>query len=123
MPYPGFPTDLQSVFGAIVVTAKGTSVIVENIFENRYKYISELKKMGAKVKIEGKMAVISGVKKLSGATVSATDLRGGASLIIAGLTAKGTTKLENIEYVLRGYENIDNKLRSLGAKIYLIKDE
>jgi len=117
MPYPGFPTDMQSVFGAILCVAKGTSLIVENIFENRYKYVSELNKMGGAITIEGKIAAIKGVKKLSGMEVSATDLRGGAAMIIAGLAAKGKTKIDNIGHILRGYENIDKKLNSLGAKV------
>ena len=117
MPYPGFPTDMQSVFASTLTVAKGTSVIIENIFENRYRYVAELKKMGAKITIEGKMAVIKGIKKLSGAKVKSTDLRGGACLVIAGLVAKGTTTVTNIEYILRGYENLDKKLNGLGAKI------
>ena len=92
MPYPGFPTDMQSVFGALLATAKGTSVIIENIFENRFKYINELKRMGAKATIEGKMAVIKGVRKLSNAEVNSTDLRGGAALILAGLSANRKNK-------------------------------
>ena len=117
MPYPGFPTDMQSVMGAICTVAKGTSVIIENIFENRYKYTNELKRMGAKITIEGKTAIIKGTKKLSGAEVNATDLRGGAALVIAGLVAKGKTTVNNIEYILRGYEDLAAKLNSLGAKI------
>lgn len=117
MPYPGFPTDLQQIFGAMLATAKGTSIIVENIFENRFKYISELTRMGAKITIEGKTAVITGKRRLSGATVKGSDLRGGASLVVAGLSAKGQTKVENIDYVLRGYEDLDEKLRALGANI------
>lgn len=117
MPYPGFPTDMQSVFTSILCIAKGTSVVVENIFENRYRYTNELKRMGAKINIEGKIAIIKGVRKLSGATVEATDLRGGAAVVIAGLVAKGKTKVNNIEYILRGYENLDKKLSKLGAKI------
>ncbi len=117
MPYPGFPTDMQSVFAAMLTIAKGTSVIVENIFENRYRYVPELKKMGAKITIEGKMAVIKGVKRLSGAKVNSTDLRGGAAMVLAGLAARGQTTVENIEYILRGYENIDYKLKKLGANI------
>ena len=118
MPYPGFPTDMQSVFASMLTTAKGTSMIVENIFENRYRYIPELKKMGAKVKIEGRTAVITGVKKLSASKVKSTDLRGGAGLVTAGLMAKGKTKVTDIEYILRGYENLDKKLNKLGATIY-----
>lgn len=116
-PYPGFPTDMQSIYASMLTVAKGTSVIVENIFENRYKYTSELIRMGAKIKVEGRIAVIKGVRRLSGANVKATDLRGGAALVIAALTAKGTTKIENIEYILRGYEELNEKLSSLGAKV------
>ncbi len=123
MPYPGFPTDLQQVFGAMLTTAKGTSVIVENIFENRYKYMTELKRMGAKVTIEGKTAVIKGVKKLSCASVQSPDLRGGAALVLAGLTAKGQTKISHIEYILRGYEKLEEKLTRLGASIVLEEGE
>ncbi len=119
MPYPGFPTDMQSIIGAVLVTAKGTSIITENIFENRFKYLSELNRMGAKYKQEGSVAIITGVKKLLGAKVKSTDLRGGASMILAGLAARGETQVENIEYVLRGYENIDKKLSKLGAEIKL----
>ena len=122
MPYPGFPTDMQSIFASILTTAKGTSVIVENIFENRYRYTAELNKMGAKITTEGKTAVIKGVRKLSGATVKSTDLRGGASMILAGLCAKGMTTVTNIEYILRGYENLDKKLNELGAKISIQKE-
>ena len=120
MPYPGFPTDMQSVFATMLTTAKGTSLVIENIFENRYKYVNELRKMGAKITVEGKICVIKGTRKLYGAKVNATDLRGGASLIIAGLNAKGKTEVTNAKYVLRGYENLDKKLNSLGAKINLI---
>jgi len=117
MPYPGFPTDMQSVFASMLSTAKGTSIIVENIFENRYRYVNELKKMGAKINIEGKIAVIKGVRRLSGTAVNATDLRGGAAIVIAGLSAKGKTKVNNIEYILRGYENLEKKLNNIGANI------
>lgn len=122
LPYPGFPTDMQSVFGSALAISKGTSLIIENIFENRYKYTTELKRMGAKVTIEGKTAIIKGVKKLVGAEVNATDLRGGAALVLAGLVARGKTKVNNIEYILRGYENLENKLNNLGAKIEKIGD-
>ena len=121
MPYPGFPTDMQSVFTSMLCIAKGTSVIVENIFENRYKYANELKRMGAKINIEGKIAIVKGVKRLSHANVEATDLRGGAAMVLAGLIAKGKTKVSNIEYILRGYENIDKKLNELGARIKIVK--
>ena len=117
LPYPGFPTDMQSIIASTLSIAKGTSIIVENIFENRYRYISELKKMGAKISVEGRTAVIKGVRRLNRAKVRATDLRGGAALVLAGLNSKGRTTIENIEYVLRGYENLDKKLNNLGAKI------
>lgn len=117
MPYPGFPTDLQQIFGSILTTAKGTSIVIENIFENRFKYINELIRMGAKITIEGRTAIITGKRRLIGTTVQGSDLRGGAGLIIAGLAAKGKTTVENIEYVLRGYENLDEKLNMLGANI------
>ena len=117
MPYPGFPTDMQSLMAATFTIAKGTTIIVENIFENRYKYTQELNKMGAKITVEGKSAIIRGTRKLYGATTRATDLRGGAALVLAGLVAKGTTVVENIEYILRGYEDFDKKIRALGGDI------
>lgn len=119
MPYPGFPTDMQSILGATLTVAKGTSIITENIFENRFKYLSELKRMGAKNKQEGNVAIITGVKKLLGTKVKSTDLRGGAAMVLAGLYAKGITTVTNIEYILRGYENIDKKLRKIGASIQI----
>ncbi len=121
MPYPGFPTDMQSVFTSMLCVAKGTSIIVENIFENRYKYTNELKRMGARISVEGKIAVVKGVRRLSAADVEATDLRGGASVVLAGLVARGKTKIHNIEYILRGYENLDKKLKKIGAKIKIEK--
>ena len=117
MPYPGFPTDLQPIFSTLLTTCKGTSIITENIFENRYKYMQEIKRMGAKVTVEGKTLIIKGVKKLHGANVESTDLRGGASLMLAGIAAKGMTRLSKSEYILRGYEDLDKKLNKLGAKI------
>ena len=117
MPYPGFPTDMQSIFATALTTAKGTSLIIENIFENRYKYTQELIRMGAKITIEGKTAIIKGTRKLYGANVKATDLRGGASLVLAGIMAKGITTVENIEYILRGYEKFNKKLTDLGVNI------
>ena len=119
MPYPGFPTDMQSVFGACMTVAKGTSVIVENIFENRYKYTQELVRMGAKITIEGRTAIIKGVRRLQGTKVKSTDLRGGAAICIAGMVAHGITEVEDIHYILRGYEKFDQKLTGLGAKIYM----
>ena len=117
MPYPGFPTDMQSIFATTLTVAKGTSIIVENIFENRYKYTQELIRMGAKISIEGKTAIIKGVRKIYGATVKATDLRGGAAMVLAGTVAKGKTTIENIDYILRGYEKFDKKLQAIGVNI------
>ena len=119
MPYPGFPTDMQSIFGALLTTAKGTSIITENIFESRYKYVQELNRMGAKINVEGRTAVIKGTKRIQGASVVASDLRGGAALVLEALVAKGVTQLDNVHYILRGYENVVDKLKNLGAKIYL----
>ena len=120
MPYPGFPTDMQSIFGAMLCTASGTSIITENIFENRFKYAQELQRMGAKIKINGKALIIKGTRKLYSTKVKATDLRGGASMVIASLMAKGTTEIEDIKYILRGYENLDEKLNSLGANMKIL---
>ena len=123
MPYPGFPTDMQSIFVAMLTVAKGTSIVEENVFENRYKFAQELERMGAKIRISGKTAIIDGTKRIHGANVKATDLRGGMAMIIEALVAKKTTKIENIHYILRGYENLDIKLTNLGAKIYLKEGE
>ncbi len=117
MPYPGFPTDMQSIFTSMLTVAKGSSMIVENIFENRYKYINELKRMGAKISTEGKVAIVKGVRKLVAAEVAATDLRGGAAMCTAALVARGKSKIDNIEHILRGYENLDKKLNNLGANV------
>ena len=117
MPYPGFPTDMQSVYSSMLTIAKGTSIVVENIFENRYKYTTELKKMGARLQVEGRTLIIKGTRHLVGADVEARDLRGGAALVLAGLVAKGKTRVSNIQYIQRGYENLECKLQNLGAKI------
>ena len=119
MPYPGFPTDMQSVFASMLTVAKGTSMIVENIFENRYKYINELIRMGAKITTEGKVAIVKGARKLVAAEVKSTDLRGGAAMCTAALAAKGVSRINNIEHILRGYENLEKKLTKLGASIKL----
>ncbi len=123
MPYPGFPTDMQSVFATMLISAKGTSVISENIFENRYKYTSELIRMGAKITIEGKTAIIKGTKKIYGSKVEANDLRGGAALVLAGCVAKGETNIKNVEYILRGYQEFHEKLNKLGINISLIENK
>jgi UDP-N-acetylglucosamine 1-carboxyvinyltransferase len=123
MPYPGFPTDMQPQIAASLALAEGTSIVTESIFENRFRYVDELARMGASVKVEGNVAVISGVEKFTGARVSAPDLRAGAALVIAGLAAEGITIVDDIYYIERGYENLDQKLRSLGAKIEKVASE
>lgn len=117
MPYPGFPTDIQSPFMALATVADGTSMFVENIFENRYKHVEELVRMGADIKVDGRVAVVRGVPKLSGAKVIARELRGGAALVVGALAAEGTTEIESIEYIDRGYETIETYLGGVGAKI------
>ena len=117
MPYPGFPTDLQPLFSCLLTVCKGTSIVTENIFENRFKFIQELKRMGAKFNSEGKTLVIKGVRRLHGGIVESTDLRGGAALVIAGVSAKGITRVNKVEHILRGYDNLDYKLNLLGANI------
>ena len=117
LPYPGFPTDMQSIFLGMLTVAKGTSVITENIFENRFKCVPELNRMGAKILIEGRTAIVKGARKLSGSNVKSTDLRGGAALVLAGLVAHGTTVIDGIEYIKRGYEKLDSKLLKIGADI------
>lgn len=117
MPHPGFPTDAQAVIMAALCKARGSSIFVENIFESRYKQVDALVKMGANIKVSGKTAVVTGVKRLYGTKVSATDLRGGASMIVAGLGADGKTEISDIYHIDRGYENIENIISSLGGKI------
>ena len=117
MPYPGFPTDAQPLVMSMAAVGCGTSIFVENIFENRYKHVSELQRLGAKIKVEGKVAVVEGVERLTGAPVQAADLRGGAALVVAGLAAQGRTEVSGTEYIHRGYENIAGTLADLGARI------
>lgn len=117
MPYPGFPTDMQAIFMALMTKARGSSVFVETIFENRFKHVGELHRMGAKITTDGRVAVVEGVKKLYGAHVESTDLRGGASLVVAALSAEGTSVIDNIFHIDRGYDRIENALSELGAKI------
>ena len=123
LPYPGFPTDMQPQIGVTLALCEGTSTITESIFENRFKYLDELARMGASVKIEGNSATIEGVEKFSGARVSAPDLRAGAALCIAGLAADGITIVDDIVYIQRGYERFEEKLRSLGAVIEKVSTE
>ncbi len=123
LPYPGFPTDMQPQMGVVLSLANGTSIVTESIFENRFKYADELMRMGANVKIEGNTAIIDGVPELTGARISAPDLRAGAALVIAGLAAEGVTVVDDIVYIQRGYENFAGKLRSLGAEIEQVREE
>ena len=120
--YPGFPTDLQQPMSALLCTATGTSTVVENIFESRFRHLSEMERMGARVRIYEQTAVIEGVPQLHGAAVEATDLRAGAALVIAGLMAQGTTEIYNTHFIDRGYEHLEEKLNSLGAKISRTKE-
>ncbi|KUG02675.1 udp-n-acetylglucosamine 1-carboxyvinyltransferase [hydrocarbon metagenome] len=117
LPYPGFPTDMQSQMMALLCISKGSSIIVENVFENRFQIVDELKRMGAKIKVEGHTAVVEGVGNLCGARVKATDLRAGAALVLGALAAEGETEIDNAIHIFRGYENLTDKLVSLGAEV------
>lgn len=123
LPYPGFPTDMQPQMGVVLGISQGTSTITESIFENRFKYVDELAKMGANIKVESNIAIISGVDRYTGARVSAPDLRAGAALVIAGLAADGITIVDDIYYIQRGYEAFEEKLRELGAMIEKVNSE
>ena len=121
MPYPGFPTDMQSQIGAVLCLAHGTSVITEGVWDNRYRYVDELRRMGAQIQVDGKVAVIEGVERLTGAPVHACDLRAGAAMVIAGLSAQGITEVASIHHIERGYENLVEKLVGVGADIRLVQ--
>lgn len=121
--YPGFPTDMQPQITVIFALAQGTSTVTENIFDNRFKYVDELTKMGAKIRVEGNIAVVEGVKGFTGASVNALDLRAGAALVLAGLCADGYTTIDDIHYIQRGYEKFDEKLQSLGAVIEIVDND
>ncbi len=121
-PYPGFPTDMQPQISAVLCCAEGVSLVTEGVWDNRYKYVNELKKMGANIHVEDRTAFIEGVDRLTGATVKACDLRAGAAIVIAGLAAQGTTQVEDIQFIERGYQDIVGKLRSLGADIRLVDE-
>ena len=120
LPYPGFPTDMQPQMGTLLCLANGTSVITEGIYDNRFKYVNELRKMGAEIQVDGRVAVIEGGAKLTGAVVQACDLRAGAAMVIAGMCAAGTTVVEDIHFIERGYENFVGKLKALGAEIEVV---
>ena len=117
MPHPGFPTDMQPLMGVLLSVAKGTSTITESVWDNRFRYVDELRKMGASVQVDGQVAVFEGVEKLSPAPLRASDLRAGAAMVVAALMADGTSEIEEIGHIERGYENIVEKLRGLGAEI------
>ena len=123
LPYPGYPTDMQPQIAVTLGLSEGTSIVTESIFENRFKYVDELARMGGNIKVEGNTAIISGVEKYTGARVSAPDLRAGAALVIAGLAAEGITVVDDIVYIQRGYEAFEEKLRGLGAKIERVNSE
>jgi UDP-N-acetylglucosamine 1-carboxyvinyltransferase len=121
MVYPGFPTDLQPQMVALLSTCNGVGLVTENVFDNRFQYVNELKRLGASIVVEDRVAIIKGVSKLSGAEVMATDLRAGAALVIMGLISKGKVTIGNVKYIDRGYEYIEDKLRALGADIERVK--
>jgi UDP-N-acetylglucosamine 1-carboxyvinyltransferase len=121
-PYPGFPTDLQSQIAVLQAVSRGTSAITENLFESRYKYVPELVKMGAKVTVRDRVAIITGVPRLDGAQVVATDLRGGVALVIAAMAAEGVTEIQNAELVYRGHQAIESDLAGIGANIIRIDE-
>ena len=123
LPYPGFPTDMQPQMTAVLALASGTSTVTETIFENRFRYVDELARMGACIKVEGNIAIIRGVNQFTGARISAPDLRAGAALVIAGLAADGITTVDDIHFIQRGYESFDQKLRGLGAQIECVSSE
>ena len=117
MPYPGFPTDAQAIIMTMCALSSGTTMFVETIFENRFRHVDELVRMGANIKTEGKVSVVNGVEKLHSANVNCTDLRGGAALVLAALSAEGETKIDSIYHIDRGYEKIENNFKALGADI------
>lgn len=123
LPYPGFPTDMQPQIATALALSEGTSIVTESIFENRFRYVDELTRMGASIKVEGNTAIINGVEKYTGASISAPDLRAGAALVIAALAAEGYSSIDDIHYIQRGYEDFHLKLQGLGAQIELVEDE
>ncbi|MBQ4315982.1 MAG: UDP-N-acetylglucosamine 1-carboxyvinyltransferase, partial [Oscillospiraceae bacterium] len=122
LPYPGFPTDMQPQATVILTLANGMSIVTEGVWDSRYQYVEELRRMGAKIQVDGKTAVVEGVDSLTGAPVRACDLRAGAALVIAGLAANGITEVEDILHIERGYEHIVEKLTALGAHIRMVED-
>jgi UDP-N-acetylglucosamine 1-carboxyvinyltransferase len=123
LPYPGFPTDMQPQISTVLSIAQGTSVVTEGVWDNRYKYVNELRKMGAEIQVDGRVAVIDGGRRLTGAPVHACDLRAGAAMVIAGMVASGVTEIDDIHFIERGYERFVEKLNALGADIQVHYDE
>ena len=123
LPYPGFPTDMQAQFMALTTLCQGTSVVTETVFENRFMHVDEFKRMGAKIRIEGRSAIVEGIEQLKGASVNATDLRAGAALVLAGLVAEGETEVGYLYHIDRGYDNFVLKLQRLGADIVRVNIE
>ena len=123
LPYPGFPTDMQAQIAAALCLSDGISVVTESIFENRFRYVAELVRMGAKIRVEGNTAIITGVQGFTGANLVASDLRAGAALVIAALAADGVSVIDDIKYVKRGYEDFDDKIRRLGGQIEIVDSE
>jgi len=120
LPYPGFPTDMQAQMMSLLSVVEGVSVITETVFENRFMHVAELQRMGANIKIDGRTAIIEGISKLTGCEVKATDLRAGAAMILGGLIAEGQTEISDIYHIDRGYVNIEEKFKNLGAEIYRV---
>ena len=123
MPHPGFPTDMQPQFTTLLSIAEGTSIVSEGVWDNRFQYVEQLARMGANISVNGKAATVEGVETLNGSPVKADDLRAGAAMLIAGLIATGTTEIENIVYIDRGYDNVVGKLKALGADIWRVDDD
>ena len=123
LPYPGFPTDMQAQMASVLALSEGTSIVTESIFENRFRYVGELARMGAKIRVEGNSAIITGIKRYNGAILRASDLRAGAALVIAALSANGISVIEDIQYIKRGYEDFDEKVAGLGGIMKLVKTE
>ena len=122
MPYPGFPTDMQPQIATVLALAQGTSLVTESVWSSRFKYVDELKRTGAQIQVDGKVAVVEGVDHLEGAPIQACDLRAGAAMVIAALAAHGTTEITQVQYIERGYEDIIGKLRAVGADIRLVDE-
>jgi UDP-N-acetylglucosamine 1-carboxyvinyltransferase len=121
MPYPGFPTDMQPQIAACLCLADGTSILTEGIWDNRYRYVDELKRLGAKIQVNGKVAVVEGVDVMTGAPIRACDLRAGAAMVIAGLASNGVTEIDCVHHIERGYEDIVGKIRSIGGNIQVVE--